>query len=165
MDRNYFLSYSQIAFLLLMSAIGKLNTRFVSVTMGSKFELLHYTDINKTGSHQLMENKKIQKNVNGKSYHHTKDDHTSQYIIFHNRTLQNNPPIINDKDFFLFSVENMKFISVQYKWREHYLSDNENTRMVFEKVKKFIINSFKLIDGFKCIIKIPDKLVTPLNIF
>ncbi|MGE8434893.1 hypothetical protein [Chryseobacterium joostei] len=163
MDRNYFLSYGQIAFLLLISAMGNLNTGFVSVTIG-KSELLHYIDINKTGSHQPMENENIQKNVNDSSYHHAKENDTFQYIVFHNRILQNNPPIINDKDFFLFSVENMKFISVQYKWREQYLHGNENTRVVFERVKKFSINSFKLIDGFRCIIKIPDKLATPLNI-
>ncbi|MEG0926455.1 hypothetical protein [Chryseobacterium sp.] len=164
MDRNYFLSYSQIAFLLLISAIGKLNTQFVSVTI-SKSELLHYTDINKTGSYQLTENKEIQKNMNVKPYHHTEDDDTFQYTEFHHPTLQNNSPIINDKDFFLFSVENMKFISIQYKWKEQYSGDSENTKDAFEKVKKFTFNSFKLIDGFRCIIKIPDKLVTPLIIF
>lgn len=45
MDRNYFLSYGQIAFLLLLSAIGKLNARIISGTVG-KSELQHYTDIN-----------------------------------------------------------------------------------------------------------------------
>lgn len=164
MDRNYFLSYSQIAFLLLLSAVGKLNTRFVSVTV-SKFELLHYIDINNTVSHHPVENIKIQKDVNSKSYHHKKDDGLFKYTVFRNNTLLNNLPNINDKDFFLFSAEKMKFISWQKKWRESYLDDKEKTETVFERVKKFNINSFTLIDGFRCIIKIPDKLVAIINTF
>ncbi|MGU3375345.1 hypothetical protein [Chryseobacterium sp. M5A1_1a] len=103
--------------------------------------------------------------MNNRSYHHKETDGKLQYTVFHNNTLQNNPPIINDKYFFLFSVTNMKFLSIQDKWKEQYSNDKENTKTIFDKVKKFNINSFRLMDGFRCIIKIPDKLAATLIMF
>lgn len=166
MDRNYFLSYSQIAFLLLISAVGKLNARFISVTI-SKSELLHYTDGNNAGlyiqstiafSDQLIGNIKAQNNMNGRFFHYNKAENKCQYTLFHNNISKNNHPIFNDKDFFLFFAKNMDFLSIHYKWRELYSGGYQNAKIIFEKVKKFNIDSFRVMDGFKCIIKIPDKL-------
>ncbi|MFP3833973.1 hypothetical protein SCA31_13860 [Chryseobacterium sp. SIMBA_028] len=146
--------------------MGKLNARFISVTI-SKSELLHYTDGNNAGlylqstiafSDQLIENIRAQNNVNGRFFHYNKDEKKCQCTVFHNNTSQNNHPVFNDKDFFLFFAKNMDFLSAQYKWREIYSDGHENTKTIFEKVKKFTIDTFRVVDGFKCIIKIPDKL-------
>lgn len=164
MDRNYFLSYSQIAFLLLISAVGKLNSRFISVTM-DKAEMLHWTDVNSRPLHlhsaiafsnQSIGNTEVMENRSNRSYHHNEINDVQ--TVFHHTTLQSNLPTANDMDFFLFPTKEAKFISVWNKWRERHSVDAENTVKIFEKVKKFDVISFRLVDIFIFIIKIPDKL-------
>lgn len=164
MDRNYFLSYGQIAFLLLLSAIGKLNASIISATE-SKHELLYYADIADTDFHPDLSDSFSQELMSSLKYdscHHSNDDDGFPYIAFEN-SLQNNLPIFIDPDFFLLPMKDLKSISVWNKWRIVSSVGNTNVLGIIKPVKKFCINAVKLIDGFKFIIKIPDKL-TPSSI-
>ncbi|MCQ9640069.1 hypothetical protein MP478_11840 [Chryseobacterium sp. WG14] len=152
MDRNYFLSYSHIAFLLLLSTIGKLNTGFISAAV-SNSELLHYTGVNTTDLHSRIAVTYLQKSIEDTNILQADKGR------FYNHTLQCNFPIPRDKDSISFAINGFELISV-WKTRIQYVEYFESTLLIFEKIKRFYVNSFKLIDGFKFIIKIPDKLAT-----
>lgn len=149
MDRNYFLSYGHIAFLLLLSTIGKFNTGFISAAVGNT-ELLHYTGVNTTDLHshtylqESIQDTNILQTDNGRFYNHI---------------LQCNVPILRDRDFISCDINGFELISV-WKTRIQHAEYFGSTVLIFAKIKRFYINSFKLIDGFKFIIKIPDKLTT-----
>lgn len=154
MDRNYFLSYSHIAFLLLLSTIGKLNAGFTISTAVDKSELLHCTGVNNTDLHSHIINKILQEPIrvtnilqaeNCKGYHHT---------------LRNYLHLPKDNDFISCAIKGFEIVSV-WKTRIQGVEHYGSTVTVFEKIKRFYINSFKLVDGFKFIIKIPDKLTIP----
>ncbi|MEJ5105818.1 hypothetical protein [Chryseobacterium sp. MYb328] len=155
MDRNYFLSYGQIAFLLLLSTIGRLNARIISSTV-SKPELFHRADITDSDFYLHLSDIFSQKSINSvscRSAHHLKINDNFQDAV-----LPGNIPFVNDQNFVLFSVKNLKFTSDWNKWRWANPVHHTNPVAIFEMVKTFDMNSFKLVDGFKFIIKIPDKL-------
>lgn len=159
MDRNYFLSYSQVALILLLSIIGKLNGRIISSAVG-RSELMRCTDIKDTDHSPYLSDTFSQKTVIGAvcgSHHHTEKNDDFQYTVFEH-SLQSNLPIANDRDFFLLSAKKINFVSVCNKWRKVNFAGHTDVLNVVKKVKRFYINSVKLIDGFKFIIKIPDKL-------
>lgn len=163
MDRNYFLSYGQIAFLLLLSAIGKLNASIVSATEG-KHELLYYVDRADTDFYPNLSDTFSQKLISSLecgSYHLSNSNDYFSYTVFEN-SLQNHLPIFIDPDFFL-PMKDLKSVSVWNKWRILSAVGNTDVLSIIKPVKKFSTNSVKLIDGFKFIIKIPDKL-TPSSI-
>ncbi len=160
MDRNYFLSYGQIAFLLLLSAIGKLNARIISAAE-SNFEWLRYTDIKDTDCYPYL-SYTFPQDIGGSvvcgSNHHTENDDDSQDTVF-GHSLQSNFPIANDYNFFLLSMKDLKSVFSLNKWRALNSAGHTEALRVIKQVKWFSINSAKLIDGFKFIIKIPDKLI------
>ncbi|MBP2616937.1 hypothetical protein [Chryseobacterium jejuense] len=161
LDRNYFLSYGQIAFLLLLSAIGKLNTNIMFVEVG-KTELLHYTDINNTDLYPYLFGAFSQELVSSLEcsvYHHANINDDFPHTAFEN-SLQSNVPIVNGKNYFLLSMSELKSIFVWNKWRVVSFAVHTDVLGIIKQVKRFYINSVKLIDGFKFIIKIPDKLIS-----
>ncbi|WP_250253795.1 hypothetical protein [Chryseobacterium sp. Marseille-Q3244] len=162
MDRNYILSYGQIAFLLLLLTIGKLNARIISATMGMS-ELLHCTDKKDTELYPHLYDAFSQEPLSSVKCRplHVKINADSQ-PIFLEHSLQSNLPMVNDRNFFLLPIKNLKSISVEYKWRIFNAAVHTEGLSIVEHIKNFYINSVKLIDGFKFIIKIPDKLNTDL---
>ncbi|AZA78078.1 hypothetical protein EG347_11390 [Chryseobacterium sp. G0186] len=133
----------------------------------NKAEMLHWTDVNNTHLHlysaiafpnQSIDNTEAMEDRVAHSYHHKRDD--VQYVVFYNTILLTNLPTANDMDFFLFPGKEAKFISAWKKWRERHSVDDENIVARFEKVKKFHMTSFRLVDIFRFIIKIPDKWTT-----
>ncbi|WP_160135978.1 hypothetical protein [Chryseobacterium sp. c4a] len=160
MDRNYFLSYGQIAFLLLLSAIGKLNARIISATE-SKFELLRYTDIKDTDCYPYLSYSFLQDTVSSAVYdfrHHIENHGDSQDTVFGN-SLHDNFPIVTDYNFFLLPMKDLRSVFPLNKWRVLHSVGHIEVLSVIKQVKRFSINSARLIDGFKFIIKIPDKLM------
>ncbi|AYZ13861.1 hypothetical protein EGY05_18780 [Chryseobacterium arthrosphaerae] len=161
MDRNYFLSYGhKVALILLLAAIGKLNAKLISVA-ANKAELLYYTDVNNA----------LHFDPAGVSIHHVKsrntpsgtaqdgNDHKSSHKI-HHYIIRNSYPSIDGKYSFLSCLKTFKCMTVWYKWSLFYFVNSQGLNP-FDETKKFCINPFKLIDGFKLIIKIPDKLSSP----
>ncbi len=160
LDRNYFLAYGQkLAFLLLLSAIG-LNTKFISAAI-DKAELRYSTDVNNnlqsllTGAsiHQLSEGTHAQINENDGDYHKgAGDSYSSMYHYSFPITNSGLPSFPEDWNSIGVCHER-----VSMDWMR-----DKNTLAVFEKVKKFCVNPSKLVDGFKFMIKIPDKLTFTL---
>lgn len=163
MDRNYFLSYGQIAFLLLLSAIGKLNARIISAAE-SKFELLHYTDIKDTDCYPYLSYSFSQDTagsvVCGPNHHIENHDDSQDTVLGH--SLHGSIPIASNYSFFLLSMKDLKSVFPLNKWRTLNSAGHTEALRVIKQVKEFAINSVKLIDGFKFIIKIPDKLIITL---
>lgn len=160
MDRNYFLSYSQIVFLLLLSAVGKLNAKIISTTM-SKSELVLHQDINATDLYLYLSDAFSKKSVNTVgciSHHHTIVNDDSHSAVFEH-SLHKNFPVVSDQTFFLLSLQNLKSVAVWNKWRILSATGHIGVLSIFTQIKKFYINSIKLVDGFKFVIKIPDKCI------
>ncbi|WP_185269460.1 hypothetical protein [Chryseobacterium bernardetii] len=161
MDRNYFLSYSQIAFLLLLSTVGKLNAKIISAP-SSKPELLYYAGVKSTdpSPYSSFSDTFLQHCINtigyGLNYHSKANDYSYRIVL--ERFIQYHLPIVNDWNFFLLSMKDLKSVPVWYKWRIFDSVSHTDVLSVIKQVKIFYINSVKLIDGFKFIIKIPDKL-------
>lgn len=158
MDRNYFLSYGhKVALILLLAAMAKLNAKLISVA-ANKAELLYCTDIN-DGLHF---------GPAGVSIHHVKtrntssgtvqdgNDHKSSHKI-HHYIIKNSYPSIDGKYFFLSCLKKFKCMTLWYKLSFFHLVHSQGLNQ-FDKTRMFCLNPFKLIDGFKLIIKIPDKL-------
>ncbi|WP_139166151.1 hypothetical protein [Chryseobacterium jejuense] len=125
-------------------------------------QLLHYTDSNDTNLYPYLSDTFSQELVSplGFSvYRHTNINDDFQYLAVEN-ALQGNVPIVNDRDYFLLPVKDLKSISVLNKWRIINFADHSDVLGVIKQVKRFYVNSVKLIDGFKFIIKIPDKLMS-----
>ncbi|MFS4474029.1 hypothetical protein [Chryseobacterium sp. T20] len=154
MDRNYFLSYGhKITLLLLLAAVGKLNTKLISV-MRTKPELSYCTDIKNhlqgyfadVSVHLCSETK------NDGSVSENLSAHQKQTHIFYGEDSQYKLPIFNT----------IKLVALSNKWNYSCQQYRENVCPIFKDVKKFYSNSIKLVDGFKFIIKIPDKPILSL---
>ncbi|WP_336964151.1 hypothetical protein [Chryseobacterium contaminans] len=161
MDRNYFLSYGQIVFLLLLSAIGKLNASIISATVNEP-ELLCHNDAADTDLYPYLSGIFSQKLVSSLDYmnsHHINYSDDVSYVAFEN-SLQNGLPVVNDKDFFLLPMKDLESIPTWHKWRSLSFAGQIDILSIIRQIKRFYISSVKLIDGFKFIIKIPDKLTT-----
>ncbi|RLJ34130.1 hypothetical protein CLU97_3623 [Chryseobacterium sp. 7] len=165
MDRNYFLSYShKITLILLLAAVGKLNAKFISVTM-TKPELSYSADSNNhlqgclagVSIHLYSE----------KEYHNlavvneTMADQNETHF-FYCKSSRYNLNFFNNSNLQQFFQRDVKFIAVGNKWNYPSLNYKQNNFLAFEEGKKFYTNSIKLVDGFKFIIKIPDKLIHSL---
>lgn len=154
MERNYFLSYGhKITLLLLLAAVGKLNTKLISV-MRTKPELSYRTDIKNhlqdylaDVSVHLCSETKNEGPVSECLSAHQKETH-----IFYDEDSQSKLPIFNTT----------KLVAISNKWSYSYQQYAENVCPIFKGIKKFYSNSIKLVDGFKFIIKIPDKPVLSL---
>lgn len=155
MDRNYFLSYGQIAFLLLLSAIGKLNARIISGTVG-KSELRHYTDINGSDFNLHLSDTFSLELKNPVKDHHVKISNDDQPAVF--SFIQDRLSIEKGKDTVLISMKSVKYVFVWSKGRVLSSAAHEELLGIIKQVKRFGISSVKWVDGFKFIIKIPDKL-------
>ncbi|MDW9379885.1 hypothetical protein [Chryseobacterium sp. JV558] len=160
MDRNYFLSYGhKITLLLLLAAVGKLNAKFIPVTM-SKTQLLYCTDINNHPQQYLADlSVHLSEAGNGVAAVHKMSAVQNETFAFYCNRLQNNLPFLNNDNLQLFFFRDIKFVAGWSKWTYSYLNHKENISLIFNEVRKFYVNSFKLVDGFKFIIKIPDKLI------
>lgn len=161
MDRNYFLSYGQIVFLLLLSAIGRLNVSIISSIVG-KTTLLHHTDIKNTDPYSSFSDTLSQRpaiSVRCNPYHYADANCNNLLHTVCEKYLQGNMPIVNGQDSFLLPI--MKSISVGYKWNIPGSLDYAHILNIIKLLKKYII-SVRLIDGFKFIIKIHDKLTIAL---
>jgi hypothetical protein len=162
LDRNYFLAYShKLAFLLLLSAIA-LNTKFISVAIDNA-ELLYSTDMNNklqplptcTPMQQPPEGMHVLVNENDGDNHKGGGDCYSSISHY-------SFPVTNSEHFLLSFPDDWNFTAVCYDKVSMDWMHNKNILTAFEKVEKFCINPSKLVDGFKFIIKIPDKLTFTL---
>ncbi len=154
MDRNYFLSYGhKITLLLLLAAVGKLNTKLISV-MRTTPGLSYCTDIKNNlqscladVSVHLCSETKNDRAVASRLPADQKGTH-----VFYNKNFQSHLPFFNP----------IKLVAISNKWSYSYRQYRENVALIFKDVKKFYSNSIKLVDGFKFIIKIPDKPILSL---
>lgn len=148
-----------------MSAIGKLNARIISGTVG-KPELSHYTDMIDSDFYPHLSDirsQELSRFVEYKVCHHTKFYGDHRYNVLEH-SLQSNLPIANDRDFFLLFMKDLKSILVWKNWRMLSSVAHVDILNVIRPIKIFYVNSVKLGDGFKFIIKIPDKLtIIPLK--
>ncbi|WP_347217947.1 hypothetical protein [Chryseobacterium sp.] len=125
-----------------------------------KAEWLHYTDIKDSDLYPYLSDTFSQKPVSSLvcgADHHTERSGDSQFTIFEN-SLQSNSPTANDCNFFLLPIKDLKSVSVWNKWRVLSFAGHTDALIVIKQAKRFYFSSVKLIDGFKFIIKIPDKL-------
>jgi len=160
LDRNYFLSYShKITLLLLLAAVGKLNAEFIPVTI-SKTELPYCSAINN----------QPQRCLAGVSVHLSEEGNEVaaanklsavqiETFAFYCNSQQYNFSIFNNNDLQSFLFRDIKLVAGWSKWAYSYSICKEYVFLTFNEVRKFYINPFKLVDGFKFIIKIPDKLI------
>ncbi|MDN3691222.1 hypothetical protein QWZ06_02590 [Chryseobacterium tructae] len=138
---------------MLLSTVGRLNARIISSTISTSE--LHHIDINDSDLYLLSDifSQELISPVGCRTYHHKKLNDDFQYTIF-NHTLSGS--ISNQNT--LFSMNKVKIITFWDKWRLLDLVDGISIMTTISNtLKKFSINSFKLVDGFKFIIKIPDK--------
>lgn len=84
----------------------------------------------------------------------------NETFAFHCNSQQYNFSFLNNSNLQFFLLRDIKLVTVWAKW--HYYSCpifKEHMFLTFNEVRKFNTNSLKLVDGFKFIIKIPDKLI------
>lgn len=124
-------------------------------------ELQHQRDINESDLYPHLSDIFSQGQTSSLTYgsHHHKNIDDFPHTAVKN-PLQNNLPIINDQDFFLLPMKDLESISIWNKWRLLNSVGYTGGVSIAKQLKKFYINSVKLIDGFKFIIKIPDKFIT-----
>ncbi|PRB05303.1 hypothetical protein CQ046_05475 [Chryseobacterium sp. MYb7] len=79
------------------------------------------------------------------------------HLFFYNDSQYKNP-FFHQNDTQISFPGNIKYVAIRNEKNYLFLSCKENTFLVFEEVRNFYTNSIKLVDGFKFIIKIPDKL-------
>ena len=157
MERNYFLSYGhKITLLLLLAAVGKINAKFIPVVM-SKTGLLYCTAINNHPQRCLAD----------VSVHLSEAGNKMSAVqngayAFCSSSPHHNFPFFNHKSIQSFFFRDIQFVAVWSKWTNSYPGSRENIFLIFNEVQKFYINSLKLVDGFKFIIKIPDKIIHSL---
>ncbi|WP_124534780.1 hypothetical protein [Chryseobacterium sp. KBW03] len=159
MDRNYFLSCGhKIAILLLMAAVGKLNAKFISVAMG-KSELPYRTDINSYLQQCLASASVHQWPAEGKNLVEVNERSVDQKQSnrFYSIPSQYNFLSFNDSHIQIVFLRDIKFVAGWNKWGHSYSINKEYALPAFKEAKEFYTNSFKLIEGFKFLIKIPDK--------
>lgn len=157
MERNYFLSYShKIALLLLLVAVGKLNAKFISVTM-SKNVLPYCADIHTL---RCLTGASVRHWADGSVLHQSADQNSAHSLYI---GTQHNLSLSNEIYIRIFFLKEIKSIINNYNLIYSYFFHAGNALFTFKEFGKFHINSVKLIDGFKFIIKIPDKLVHTLQ--
>lgn len=160
MDRNYFLSYGhKITLLLLLAAVGKLNAKFIPATI-SKIELPYCTAVNNHPQRCLAD---VSVHLSEGGNEVAAADKLSavqiETFVFYCNSQQYNFSIFNNNDLQSFLFRDIKFVAAWSKWTYSYSICKEYIFLTFNEVRKFYINPFKLVDGFKFIIKIPDKLI------
>ncbi|PWN59039.1 hypothetical protein [Chryseobacterium viscerum] len=141
-----------------MTAVGKLNAKFISVAMG-KPELPYCTDINSylqqclasTSVHQWSAEERDLIKVNERSADQKQSNR------FYSIPSQYNFLSFSDSHIQIVFLRDIKFVAAWNKWGDLYSIYKEDTLPAFKEIKEFYTNSFKLIDGFKFLIKIPDK--------
>lgn len=161
MERIYFFSCSQLALLLLLPAIEKLSTKFLLVTICSS-ELQYYTGVQNndtcytntflTDSGNLYQEIKM---MNDKDNQHGSFANISTHKISSETYIQNNVPISDDAESITYDLNDSRSTPDQQGWI--FFIDNYLRTTVFKKINRFSMITFKLVDGFKLIYKIPDK--------
>ncbi|MDQ1855694.1 hypothetical protein [Chryseobacterium sp. WLY505] len=154
MDRNYFLSYGgKITLLLLLAAVGKINTKLISV-MRTKSELSCSTD---SKNH-------LQGCLADVSVHLCAETKDNSSVLHCLPSRQEKTPLSYDKDpqSILSFFNTIKSAAIPNKWRYSYQKYKEQVGLTCKDINTFYSNSVKLVDGFKYIIKIPDKLILSL---
>lgn len=129
--------------------MGKLNTKYISVAI-SKDELLNCTDVN---DHLQLQSADIflqqfSDNTNKGTDHNIYEFHEN---IFSKYTS------IKSGLFFLSFPKNVKFIAAGYQKVSINAVSDKSILKESGHVKKVCINPFRQMDGFKFIVKIPDK--------
>lgn len=163
MDRNYFLSYGhKIALILLLLAVGKLNAKLISVATGIE-GLPLCTDIYIPLLQYPADVSLQQSSVNTNALTSKVDKEVCRdiYGVYAHR-VKKHFPVINGDDFFTVLLNDLRFIPTWYQWVPIYSIDHKNALFLFEKDTKIFASSARLVDGFKFIIKIPDKLTYAL---
>ncbi|PRB86928.1 hypothetical protein CQ022_11955 [Chryseobacterium culicis] len=164
MDRNYFLSYGhKITLLLLLAAVGKINTKFISVKM-IKPELSYRTDINNYLQPYLAD---VSIHLCAETENHSTAIsklavYQKETYVFYDKDSQYNLCFFNNTHLHISFPANIKLVALSNTWSHSYRNYKENIFLAFKEVKKFYSNSIKLVDGFKFIIKIPDKPIHSL---
>ncbi|WP_278352478.1 hypothetical protein [Chryseobacterium gleum] len=157
MDRNYFLSYShKIILLLLLVAVGKLNVKLISVTDG-KDVLLYCEDIH---TQRCITDVSVHHGVDGSVLHKSADHNSVNSLCSgsqHHLSLSNH--LFTE----ILLIKNIKTITNHNDLIFLHLFGRRNIFFNFKEWGNFHINSVRLIDGFKFIIKIPDKLIHTIN--
>ena len=158
MDRNYFLSYGhKITLLLLMAAVGKLNAKFITGTIG-KTELSYCAVINNHPQRCLADvSVYLSEAGNDLKAANKLSAVQNEVFAFYCNSHQYNFSFFKNNDLQLFLLRNIRFASV---WAFSYSVCKEYIFLTFNnEARKFCVNPCKLVDGFKFIIKIPDKLI------
>ncbi|PTT35047.1 hypothetical protein DBR28_12820 [Chryseobacterium sp. HMWF028] len=96
---------------------------------------------------------------NNLDFVNTKSADQNGIHLFYSKDSGRNLDFFNKTNTQLFFHRDIKLVAIWNKWSYSSLNYRENIFLAFEKTKKFYTNSIKLIDGFKFIIKIPDKPV------
>lgn len=141
-----------------MAAVGKLNAKFISVAM-SKPELPYRTDINSYLQQCLASASVHQWSAEGRNLIEVNERSADQKQAnrFYSIPSQPNFLSFNDNHIQIVFLKDIKFVAAWNKWGDLYSINKEDTLPAFKEIKEFYMNSFKLIDGFKFLIKIPDK--------
>ncbi|WP_213277150.1 hypothetical protein [Chryseobacterium indologenes] len=139
-----------------MAAVGKLNAKFIAGTIG-KTELPYCTVINNHPQRCLADvSDYLSEAGNDLTAANKLSAVQNEVFAFYCNSHQYNFSFFKNNDLQLFLLRNIRFASV---WTFSYSVCKEYIFLAFIEVRKFCINPFKLVDGFKFIIKIPDKLI------
>lgn len=157
MERNYFLSYGhKIVLILLLSAVGTLNKKLISVAKGYT-ELPLYTDVNVILPQSSADISLQQSSKNLNTLTSNNGECSRHGYGFYTGIIKKHFSPAKGDDFFMSLLKDLNFMPVWYQWTPIYSIDNKNT-LKFGQTRKIYASSAKLVDGFKFIIKIPDKL-------
>ncbi|MFS4430486.1 hypothetical protein [Chryseobacterium sp. S90] len=160
MDRNYFLSYGhKITLLLLLAAVGKLNAKFTAGKM-SKTELPYCTAINNHPQRCLADvSVHLSEAGNDLTAANKLSAVQNKAFAFYSNSKQHNFSFFNNSGLQLFLLRDVRFATMWTQWIFSFSVCKEYTFLTFNEVRKLCVNPLKLVDGFKFIIKIPDKLI------
>jgi hypothetical protein len=141
-----------------MAAVGKLNAKFISVAM-SKPELPYHTDINSYLQQCLASASVHQWSAEGRNLIEANEQSADQKQSnrFYSIPSQSNFLSFNDSHIQIVFLRDIKFVAAWNKWVGSYSINKEYALPALKDIKEFFTNSFKLVDGFKFLIKIPDK--------
>jgi hypothetical protein len=139
-----------------MAAVGKLNAKFITGTIG-KTELPYCTVINNHPQRCLADvSVYLSEAGNDLTAANKLSAVQNEVFAFYCNSHQYNFSFFKNNDLQLFLLRNIGFASV---WTFSDSVCKEYIFLTFNEVCKFCVSPFKLIDGFKFIIKIPDKLI------
>ncbi|MDR3025833.1 hypothetical protein [Chryseobacterium sp.] len=160
MDRNYFLSYGhKITLLLLLVAVGKLNAKFIPGTI-SMTESPYCTAINNHPQRCLADaSVHLTEAGNDLTAANKLSAVQNETFAFYSNSKQHSFSFFNNSSIHLFLLRDIRSATVWIQWAFSHSVCKEYIFLTFNEVRKFCVNSFKLVDGFKFIIKIPDKLI------